>query len=249
MTEYYQRLSRAIASLPHSTLAVREAIYEAAQKALLNALQTAEPPADKALIAREQSEFTYAVDRIEKEFYAKAGFASAPAGAFRVPVPQTPYRPSAALTKSDREAEASSTPVEAPHPVQAKTIPTEEPPMSRLDEMNKILRKLQSDSPGVEASALISEDGLMIASALTPNFDETRVAGMTATLLNLGTRAAVELGRGEVKEVIIRGENGYAVMIDAGRGTLLLTLANETAKLGLIFFDMSEAIRGLKKVL
>ena len=52
MTEYYQRLSRAIASLPHSTLAVREAIYEAAQKALLNALQTAEPPADKALIAR-----------------------------------------------------------------------------------------------------------------------------------------------------------------------------------------------------
>lgn len=57
----------------------------------------------------------------------------------------------------------------------------------------------------------------MIASALTPDLDETRVAGMTATLLNLGTRAAVELTRGDVKEVIIRGERGYAVMIDAGR--------------------------------
>ncbi|TLG75075.1 hypothetical protein FEV16_11155 [Methylocystis sp. B8] len=124
-----------------------------------------------------------------------------------------------------------------------------EPAMSRLDEMNKILRKMQSDSPGVEASALISEDGLMIASALTPDLDETRVAGMTATLLNLGTRAAVELARGEVKEVIIRGENGYAVMIDAGRGIMLLALANETSKLGLIFFDMHEAIRSLKKVL
>ncbi len=121
--------------------------------------------------------------------------------------------------------------------------------MSRLDELNKILRKLQSDSPGLEASALISEDGLMIASALTPELDETRVAGMTATLLNLGTRAAVELARGEVKEVIIRGERGYAVMIDAGRGALLLALANETAKLGLIFFDMHEAIRSLRKVL
>ncbi len=125
----------------------------------------------------------------------------------------------------------------------------QEKPMSRLDELNKILRKLQSDSPGLEASALISEDGLMIASALTPDLDETRVAGMTATLLNLGTRAAVELARGEVKEVIIRGERGYAVMIDAGRGALLLALANESAKLGLIFFDMHEAIRGLKKVL
>ena len=121
--------------------------------------------------------------------------------------------------------------------------------MSRLDEMNKILRKLQSDSPGVEASALISEDGLMMASALSGNVDETRVGGMTATLLNLGTRASAELGRGAVKEIIIRGDNGYAVVIDAGRGVLLLTLANESAKLGLIFFDMNEAVRALKKVL
>ncbi len=94
---------------------------------------------------------------------------------------------------------------------------------------------MQSDSPGVEASALISEDGLMIASALTQDFDETRVAGMTATLLNLGSRAAVELARGAVREVVIRGEFGYAVLIDAGRGVMLLAIANETARLGLIF--------------
>lgn len=134
-------------------------------------------------------------------------------------------------------------------PSEDVSVRNKEHPMSRLDEINKVLRKLQSNSPGVEASALISEDGLMIASALTPAFEETRVAGMTATLLNLGTRAAVELGRGEVKEVIIRGDNGYAVMINAGRGALLLALANETSKLGLIFFDMHEAIRSLKKVL
>ncbi len=48
--------------------------------------------------------------------------------------------------------------------------------------------------------------------------------------------------------MIIRGENGYAVMMDAGRGVMLLVLANETSKLGLIFFDMHEAIRSLKKV-
>ena len=123
--------------------------------------------------------------------------------------------------------------------------------MNRLDELNRILRKLQIDSPGIETSALISEDGLMIARAESMNMsmEETRVAGMAATLLNLGTRAAMELSRGAVQEVIVRGENGYAVVLSAGRGTLLLAVTNEASKLGLIFFDMREAIRALQKVL
>ncbi len=121
--------------------------------------------------------------------------------------------------------------------------------MTRLDELNRILRKLQTNSPGIEASALISEDGLMIARAETVNMEETRVAGMTATLLNLGTRAAAELSRGAVQEVIVRGEHGYAVVISAGRGALLLAVTNETSKLGLVFFDMREAIRALQTVL
>ena len=95
--------------------------------------------------------------------------------------------------------------------------------MSRLDEINRVLRKLQSDSFGVEACALISEDGLMIASVLAADMEETRVAGMTATLLSLGGRAAMELGRSHLQEVIIRGESGYAVLVSAGRGALLLT--------------------------
>lgn len=124
-----------------------------------------------------------------------------------------------------------------------------EKPMSRLDEINRVLRKLQSDSFGVEACALISEDGLMIASVLAANMEETRVAGMTATLLSLGGRAAVELSRGALEEVIVRGDSGYAVLVSAGRGALLLALTNENSKLGLVFFDMREAVRSLQKVL
>ena len=121
--------------------------------------------------------------------------------------------------------------------------------MSRLDEINRVLRKLQSDSFGVEACALISEDGLMIASVLAANMEETRVAGMTATLLSLGGRAAMELGRGGLEEVIVRGDDGYAVLVSAGRGALLLALTNANSKLGLVFFDMREAVRSLQKVL
>jgi predicted regulator of Ras-like GTPase activity (Roadblock/LC7/MglB family) len=48
---------------------------------------------------------------------------------------------------------------------------------------------------------------------------------------------------------VVRGVQGYTVMIDAGRGVLLLVVANENAKLGLIFFDMREAIQALRRIL
>ncbi len=119
----------------------------------------------------------------------------------------------------------------------------------RLEAINKILTKLQRDSDGIEASALISEDGLMIASALPTGMEETRVAGMTATLLNLGSRGAFELNRGAVQEIIVRGEHGYAVLLSAGRGALLRALTRSASKLGLIFFDMREAVSAVQKAL
>lgn len=134
-------------------------------------------------------------------------------------------------------------------PLDTQPTPSKEITMSRLESLNKVLKTLQASSPGVEASALISSDGLMIASALAKEMDETRIAAMTATLLNLGTRAASELRRGEVSEVIVRGDQGYAVMLSAGRGALLLVLATEATPLGLIFFDMREAVKGIKTVL
>lgn len=121
--------------------------------------------------------------------------------------------------------------------------------MSRVDQLNKILRGLQSGSPDVEASALISEEGLMIASALPAHVDESRVAAMSATLLSLGTRATNELERGQIEEVLVRGSDGYAVMMNAGQGTLLLVMASKTAKLGLTFLDMRRAVTDIKRVL
>ena len=121
--------------------------------------------------------------------------------------------------------------------------------MGRTEELNRVLRSLQSGTPEIEASALISDDGLMIASALPQHVEEVRVAGMSSTLLSLGTRAATELGRGDVQQVLIRGENGYAVMVRAASGTMLLCMTTADAKLGLVFLDMSRAVKEIERVL
>jgi uncharacterized protein len=121
--------------------------------------------------------------------------------------------------------------------------------MSRVDDLNRILRTLQSGTPDISASALISEDGLIIASALPQHIDELRVAAMSSTLLSLGSRASTELERGDLEQVLIRGPGGYAVMVIAAQGTLLLVLTTQSAKLGLIFFEMARAVEQIKKIL
>lgn len=120
---------------------------------------------------------------------------------------------------------------------------------SRSEELNRILRGLQTGTPDIEASALISEDGLMIASALPQHYEEMRVAVMSSTLLSLGVRAATELERGNVEQVLIRGQQGYVVMVAAASGTMLLVLTTKEAKLGLVFLDMSRVVEAIRKIL
>ena len=119
---------------------------------------------------------------------------------------------------------------------------------SRTQLMVELLRELQASSPDIEASAVVSVDGLTIASALPHGVEEDRVAAMSAAMLSLGERIATELGRGSLDQVYIKGEAGFVVLMSIGEDAVLTALAREQAKLGLIFLDMrraAEQLRGL----
>jgi hypothetical protein len=111
------------------------------------------------------------------------------------------------------------------------------------------LRELQASSPDIEASAIVSVDGLSIASALPQGVEEDRVSAMSAAMLSLGERIASELGRGSLEQVYIKGEKGYVVLMSVGQDAVLTALAREQAKLGLIFLDMRRATEDLEKLI
>jgi predicted regulator of Ras-like GTPase activity (Roadblock/LC7/MglB family) len=111
------------------------------------------------------------------------------------------------------------------------------------------LRELQASSPDIEASAVVSVDGLSIASALPQGVEEDRVSAMSAAMLSLGERIASELGRGVLEQVYIKGEKGYVVLISVGEEAVLTALAREQAKLGLIFLDIKRAAEDLAKLI
>jgi len=120
---------------------------------------------------------------------------------------------------------------------------------SRIERLIHRLRLLKSSSPGVEASAVVSVDGLTIASDLPSNVEEDRVSAMTAAMLSLGERIAMELQRGSPEQVYIRGDNGFVVLMAVGEDAVLTVLARHQTKLGLLFLDMRRAAADLTALL
>jgi len=120
---------------------------------------------------------------------------------------------------------------------------------SRTEMMVDRLRDLQAGTPDIEASAVVSVDGLIMASSLPAGVDEDRISAMSAAMLSLGDRIATELSRGQLVQVYIRGSAGIIVLMAVGEDAVLTVLARSTAKLGLIFLDMSRAAEDLSRLL
>ena len=119
---------------------------------------------------------------------------------------------------------------------------------SRTELMVDRLKEMQAASPEIEASAVGSVDGLIMASALPVDTEEDRVSAMSAAMLSLGDRIAGELGRGTLEQVYIRGDSGYVILTAIGEEAVLTAMAREGAKLGLIFLEMRRAAEDLRKL-
>ena len=120
---------------------------------------------------------------------------------------------------------------------------------SKTEIMVERLRELQVRSPEIEASAVVSVDGLIMASSLPSTMDEDRISAMSAAMLSLGDRIAAELNRGELNQVYIRGTKGIIILMAVGGEAVLTVMANHSAKLGLIFLEMRRTTADLEDII
>jgi uncharacterized protein len=111
----------------------------------------------------------------------------------------------------------------------------------RSYQLDQVLGTLLRQAPDVEAAAVVSFDGLPMASALPAGMDEDRVAAMSAALLSLGERAAQGLGRGELSQVYVEGDNGTVFLVSADDEAVLVAVGRAGAKVGLMLFEVKQA--------
>lgn len=120
---------------------------------------------------------------------------------------------------------------------------------SRTEQLVERLRDLQASSGDVEAAAIVSVDGLSIASSMPVGIEEDRVSAMSAAMLSLGERISNELRRGSLQQVYVKGENGYVILTAVGEEAVLTVMARREAKLGLIFLDIGRTVQDLEQLI
>ncbi len=108
----------------------------------------------------------------------------------------------------------------------------------RSEQMLQQLRKLQAAAPEIEASAVVSIDGLVIVSNLPDNIEGDRVSAMSAALLALSMRISGELSRGLLEQVYIRGLDGDILLMAVGEEAVLTVMSRRDAKLGMVLYYM-----------
>lgn len=120
---------------------------------------------------------------------------------------------------------------------------------SRTQQLMDRLAALQTSTPEIQGAAVVSADGLSIASVLSPPIEEDRVAAMSAAMVSLGERIAKELQRGELEQVYIKGSEGYALLTAAGPDAVLTVIAEGEARLGMLLLELRNVITDIRELL
>ena len=108
-----------------------------------------------------------------------------------------------------------------------------------------VLRELNSKSGEMEASAVISRDGLSVASVLGDGVDPDRLGAMCAALLGLADTTARELDRGELNQVLLQGVNGVLLLVHIGTTHVLALAARPDINLGMVLLEAKKTAKKL----
>ncbi|MCJ7653389.1 MAG: roadblock/LC7 domain-containing protein [Actinobacteria bacterium] len=120
---------------------------------------------------------------------------------------------------------------------------------ARQGKLEESLRALLENTQDIDAAAVVSLDGFVVASVLPSAYEEDRLGAMSAALLSLGERTAIELGRGELAQVFVEGTQGYIFLLAAGEDAVLTAIVRRGSKLGLVLYDIRNAAKSIAEII
>ncbi len=117
------------------------------------------------------------------------------------------------------------------------------------EKLSHILQDFVSTTTNVQGAAMVTTDGLPLASSLPSGMDEERVSAMSAAMLSLGERIGRELTRGELDRIYVQGNEGFSILTSCGSDAVFLVLASKDAKQGVLMLEIKRTLAELKLIL
>ncbi len=117
------------------------------------------------------------------------------------------------------------------------------------EKLSSLLQGFVSSTSDVQGAAVVTPDGLPLATSLPTSIDEERAAAMSAAMLSLGERISSEFARGDVDRIFVEGEKGYGILTSCGEDAVFLVLASQSAKQGLLMLEIKRTLGELKQLL
>lgn len=112
--------------------------------------------------------------------------------------------------------------------------------------IHSILLDLNETSANIEASAIISTDGLIMAAALPQGMDEDCVGALSAALHSVGSHSTRKLVGGAIDQILIKGPEGYILTTQTGKDAILTVITKTHGELDHI---LSQIRRSAEKIM
>ncbi|MFI1731995.1 roadblock/LC7 domain-containing protein [Streptomyces acidicola] len=98
------------------------------------------------------------------------------------------------------------------------------------------LRRLRARVPQLTGALAASVDGLVLAQD-TPGVEPEGVAALTTAVLGVAVRMTDATGRGDFRELLVRGTQGYVATYAAGSSAVLTLLAEDRVNVGRLHLE------------
>lgn len=114
--------------------------------------------------------------------------------------------------------------------------------------LHKELEKLEGISD-IIGTALVNRNGLLVASRLPRDIDDRNFCAMTATMFGAIETAASTIGSKFVDNLTVEFNDFQLIIMGVDEQLILVSLLNLNSNLGLIFIEIEETIKNIKKML
>ena len=118
----------------------------------------------------------------------------------------------------------------------------------KVQNLHKELEKLESISD-IIGTTLVNRNGLLIASRLPRDIDDRKFCAMAATMFGAIETAASTIGSKFVDNLTVEFNDFQLIIMGVDEQLILVSLLNLNINLGLIFIEIEETIKNVKKIL